>query len=107
MAFTCEREASHLPKLDPDADKLFLYARYLQKHEGAKDYDDIMRYYRIAAAYGHYKANHNAQLLIVQELVFAPAGRKEAVDLAMQLVHDGIPGGYFDVGHYLEIGYGL
>ena len=107
LAFTCVHEASNLPKLDPDADKLFLYARYLQKREGQKDFDDIMRYYRIAATYKHYKANHNAQLLITQGLVLAPEGRKEAVDLAMQLVHDNIPGGYFDLGHYLEIGYGV
>ena len=106
MAFTCVHEDARVPKLDPDADKLFLYARYLQKREGQKDFDDIMRYYRIAAAYGHYKANHNAQLLITQGLVLAPEGRKEVVDLAMQLVHDDIPGGYFDLGHYLEIGYG-
>ena len=107
LTFTCVHEASNLPKLDPDADKLFLYARYLQKREGQKDLDDIMRYYRIAAAYGHYKANHNAQLLIAQGLVLSPEGRKEAVDLAMQLVHNDIPGGYYDIGHYLETGYGV
>ncbi len=107
LAFTCVHEAAHAPKLDPNADKLFLYARYLQKRDGQKDFDDIMRYYRIAATYGHYKANHNAQLLITQGLVLAPDGRKEAVDLAMRLVHDNIPGGYFDLGHYLEIGYGV
>jgi uncharacterized protein len=107
LAFTCVHETSHLPKLDPDADKLFLYARYLQKQEDAQDFNDIMRYYRIAAAHGHYKANHNAQLLIVQGLVHSPEGENEAVDLAMQLMHDGIPGGYYDVGHYLEIGYGV
>lgn len=107
LAFTCTHEAAHLPSLNPEADKLFVYARYLQKQQGPKDFDDIMRYYRIAAAYGHYKANHNAQLLITQGLVLAPEGRKEVVDLAMQLVHDDIPGGYFDLGHYLEIGYGV
>ena len=107
LAFTCVHEASHLPTLDPNADKLFLYARYLQRKEGPKDFDDIMRYYRIAAAYDHYKANHNAQLFVTQGLVLAPTGRKEAVDLAMQLVQQGIPGGYYDLGHYIEIGYGV
>lgn len=107
LAFTCVHEASHLPKLDADADKLFLYARYLQKQEGQKDFDDIMRYYRIAAAYGHYKANHNAQLLITQGLAFSPTGPREAVDLAMQLVHQEVPGGYYDLGHYVEVGYGV
>ncbi|HVW53317.1 MAG TPA: sel1 repeat family protein [Trinickia sp.] len=107
LAFSCVHETSHLPQLDPDADKLFLYARYLQKQAGQKNFDDILRYYRIAAAYGHYKANHNAQLLITQGLALSPTGRKEAVDLAMQLVQQGIPGGYYDLGHYLEIGYGV
>ena len=31
LAFTCSREADHLPSLDPQADQLFQYARYLQK----------------------------------------------------------------------------
>ena len=107
LAFTCVHEDARVAKLDPDADKLFLYARYLQKREGQKDFDDIMRYYRIAAAHGHYKANRNAQLLIVHGLTLAPEGRKEAVDLAMRSVAEGNPGGYYDIGHYLEIGYGL
>ena len=66
LAFTCVHEADHLPPLDPQADSLFLYARYLQKKDGPKDFNDITRYYRIAAAHGHYKANQNAQLLISQ-----------------------------------------
>lgn len=96
-----------MPTLNADADKLFVYARYLQKQSGEKNFDDIMRYYRIAAAHGHYKANHNAQLLISQGLVSSPPGPKEAVDLAMQLVKEGIAGGYYDIGHYLEVGYGV
>ena len=107
LAFSCTHEASRLPPLESEADKLFVYARYLQKQPGPKDFADIMRYYRIAAAYGHYNANHNAQLLITHGLVVVPAGPKEAVDLAMQLVHDGIPGGYYDLAHYLETGYGV
>jgi uncharacterized protein len=107
LAFTCTHEASHLPPLNPDADRLFAYARYLQKQPSPKDFSDIMRYYRIAAAYGHYKANHNAQLFIKNGLVVSPTGGKEAVDLAMQLVHDGIPGGYYDLAQYLETGYGV
>ena len=107
LAFTCTHEASHLPPLNPGADRLFAYARYLQKQPGPKDFADIMRYYRIAAAYGHYKANHNAQLFIKNGLVVSPTGSKEAVDLAMQLVHEGIPGGYYDLAQYLETGYGV
>jgi len=107
LAFTCTHEADHLPPLDANADALFQYARYIQKADGPKNFDAIARYYRIAAAYGHYKANHNAQLLISQGLTDSPDAPKESIDLAKQLVEQGIPGGYFDIGHYLEAGYGL
>jgi hypothetical protein len=107
LAFTCVHEADHLPALNPQADLLFQYARFLQNADGPKDLNDIVRYYRIAAAHGHYKANHNAQLLISQGLADSPDAPNETISLAMQLVEQGIPGGYYDIGHYLEIGYGL
>ncbi|PFH19414.1 SEL1-like repeat protein [Burkholderia sp. JKS000303] len=107
LAFTCTHEAEHLPPLDPEADKLFLYGRYLRNNEGKKDFSDIARYYRIAAAYDHYKANQSLQSLISQGLANSPDGPTEAVDLAIQLIKQGVPGGYYDIGHYLETGYGL
>ncbi|WP_423369701.1 SEL1-like repeat protein [Burkholderia sp. LMG 32019] len=107
LAFTCVHEADHLPSLDAEADKLFRYGRYLQKLKGEKDFDDIARYYRIAAAYDHYKANGNVQLLISQGLVSSPDAEKESVDLAARLVDQQILSGYYDIGHYLEGGYGL
>ncbi|ASL48839.1 hypothetical protein bAD24_p00690 (plasmid) [Burkholderia sp. AD24] len=107
LAFTCTHESDHLPPLDPKADALFQYGRYLQKKDGPKDFNDVARYYRIASAYGHYKANHNVQLLISQGLADSPDGPKETIALAAQLVKAEIPGGYYDVGHYLEAGYGL
>lgn len=36
LAFTCVHQADHLPPLDPKADGLFRYARYLEKNEGSK-----------------------------------------------------------------------
>ena len=107
LAFTCVHEADHLPPLDPDADRLFQYGRYLQKQDGEKSFNEVARYYRIAAAYGHYKANHNLQLLVSQGLADSPDAPKETVDLAVQLVNQDIPGGYYDIAHYLELGYGL
>jgi TPR repeat protein len=107
LAFTCTHQADHLPPLDPQADKLFRYARYLEKKEGAKDFNDVARYYRIAAAYDHYKANQNLQSLLSQGLADSPNAPTETVDLAMQLIKQGIPSGYYDIGHYLETGYGL
>jgi uncharacterized protein len=107
LAFTCMHEADHLPPLDADADRLFEYGRYLQKLDGEKSFNEVARYYRIAAAYGHYKANHNLQLLVSQGLADSPDAPKETVDLAVQLVNQGVPGGYYDIAHYLELGYGL
>ncbi|WP_244147148.1 sel1 repeat family protein [Paraburkholderia bryophila] len=107
LAFTCMHQADHFPPLDPQADSLFRYARYLEKKEGAKDFNDVARYYRIAAAHDHYKANQNLQSLLSQGLADSPDAPTEAVDLAMQLIKQDIPSGYYDIGHYLETGYGL
>ncbi|WP_247709223.1 sel1 repeat family protein [Ralstonia solanacearum] len=107
LAFTCVHEADHLSQLDPEAEQLFQYGRYLQKKEGPKNFNEVARYYRIAAAHGHYKANSNLQELVSQGIAESPDAPKETIDLAAQLVNQGIPGGYYDIGHYLELGYGL
>jgi TPR repeat protein len=107
LAFTCVHEADHLPPLDPDADQLFQYGRYLQKQNGPKDFSEIARYYWTAAAHDHYKANTNLQQLVSTGLADSPDSRKETIDLAVQLVKQGVPGGYYDIAHYLELGYGL
>ncbi|MDE1004902.1 MAG: sel1 repeat family protein [Paraburkholderia fungorum] len=107
LAFTCTHEADHLPPLDPESEELFQYGRYLEKKEGPKDFNDIARYYRIAAAYGHYKANHNLQILISSGSASSPDPEKESVDLAEQLIKAGVPSGYYDIGHYLLNGYGV
>jgi TPR repeat protein len=107
LAFTCVHEADHLPPLDPQADTLFKYALFLEKKPGPKDFDAAARYYRIAAAYGHYKANHNLQLLVSTGQASSPHAATETVDLAEQLIAAGIPGGYYDMGHYLALGYGV
>ncbi|CAE6823867.1 sel1 repeat family protein [Paraburkholderia domus] len=107
LAFTCTHEADHLPSLDPVADQIFKYGRHLEKKSGPKDFNNIARYYRIAAAYGHYKANNNLQGLLTDGSASSPDTPGEAVDLAGQLIKAGVPGGYYDMGHYLEDGYGV
>ncbi|MFL9931224.1 sel1 repeat family protein [Paraburkholderia sp. RL18-103-BIB-C] len=107
LAFTCTREADHLPPLDPTSDQLFKYGRYMEKNDGQKNFDEIARYYRIATAYGHYTANNNLQGLLTSGLASSPDAASEAVDLAIQLIKAGVPGGYYDMGHYLERGYGI
>ncbi|WP_309486114.1 SEL1-like repeat protein [Burkholderia sp. MBR-1] len=107
LAFSCTHQADHLPPLDPQAEGLFLYARFLEKQDGTKDFNEVARYYRIAAAHGHYKANQNLQSLISDGLAGSPDAPKETVALAVRLIQQGIPSGYYDIGHYLETGYGL
>lgn len=107
LAFTCSHEVDHLPPLDPVADQIFKYGRHLEKQDGPKNFDEIARYYRIAAAYGHYKANNNLQGILTDGLASSPDAAREAVDLADQLIKAGVPSGYYDMGHYLELGYGV
>ncbi|WP_081067664.1 sel1 repeat family protein [Burkholderia stagnalis] len=107
LAFTCAHEADRLPALNPDAEALFRYGRYLQTRDGPKNFDEVARYYRIAAAHGHYKANHNVQQLVSQGMASSPHAAHEAVEWARQLVDQGVPMGYYDIGYYLNSGYGL
>ena len=107
VAFTCAYEADHLPPIDAGADQLFKYGRYLEKKDGPKDYRAVARYYRIAAAHGHYKANNNLQKLISTGLAPSPDAANETLDLVERLIAAGIPAGYYDMGHYLELGYGV
>jgi len=107
LAFSCVHEADQLPPLNPEADLLFKYARHLQKRQGPKDYDEVARYYRIAAVHGHYKANRNLQLLVSQGQASSPLPQKESIELASQLINAGVPSGYYDIGFYLNLGYGL
>jgi uncharacterized protein len=107
LAFACIREADRLPDIDPGASALFRYGRYLQTRDGPKNFDEIARYFRIAAAHGHYKANHNVQQLVSRGMASSPNAAQEAVEWASQLVKQGIPTGYYDIGYYLNSGYGL
>lgn len=104
--FQCVHQAAVLPPLNPDADKLFRYARRLERMRDPADYDEMVRYYRIAAAHDHYKAN-----IRLQEQLWRYAARrdvsKESVGLAKRLVELGIPRGYFDIGFYMQQGYGM
>lgn len=107
LTFACVHESDRLPPLDSQADELFRYGLYLEMRTGPKDFNAAARYYRIAAAHGHYKANHNLQLLVSQGRADSPQPDKETIDLVEQLITAGVPGGYYDMGHYLELGYGV
>lgn len=107
LAFKCNREADALAPVAPEADALYKYGLYLQLKEGPKDFNAAARYYRIAAANGHYKAATNLQTLISQGLATSQNPQKETIDLVEQFIALKVPGAYYDMGHYLEAGYGV
>ncbi|PNB70492.1 hypothetical protein C1X64_29490, partial [Pseudomonas sp. GW456-E7] len=105
--FKCVYERDSLPVLSPDADILYRYGLYLEKRKGQKDYNEIAGYYRVAAAHDHYKAATNLQFLLSTGQALSPDASKEVIDLAEYYVAQGIPGAYYDMAHYLELGYGV
>ncbi|BBF87224.1 Sel4-like repeat protein [Aquitalea magnusonii] len=111
LAFTCVHEQDHLPKLDAEADQLYRYARYIQKNnqlqEDVSVYPELERYYRIATAHGHYKANLELRQMIGKGQAWTADPVKETLDLTQELIDRGIPGGYYDMARYLEAGYGV
>ncbi|EGI00074.1 Sel1 repeat-containing protein, partial [Pseudomonas amygdali pv. lachrymans str. M302278] len=55
-----------------------------------------------AYAGGNYKAATNLHDLIAQGLVESNSRSKEVVDIVKHLIAQGVPGGSYDMGHYLE-----
>ncbi|SCK25669.1 DUF6396 domain-containing protein, partial [Vogesella sp. LIG4] len=110
-AFTCSHEQARIPKPNPEAEQLFKHARWLQKRNLLKDdpakYPAFERLYRIAAAWGHDKANHNLALLLIRGHSDADDVISLPVTLAQDLIQRGIPQGYYDMGALLTKGYGV
>ena len=107
LEFSCTHEADRLPRLSADADLLYRYGLFVERKTGSKDFNLAARYYRIAAAHGHYKANGRLQDMVSQGMADSPDAPSETVALAKQLIDQGVPGGYYDMGHYLSQGYGV
>jgi TPR repeat protein len=108
IAFTCAKESDSIPARDPEADQLYKYARWLHKNNRLKEdpvqYPKIERLIRIATAYGHDKANLELRDMIAAKKAASDDPVKEMRDLVNELIERGIPGGYYDMGHYIESG---
>jgi TPR repeat protein len=110
LAFTCVNQVDRLPPLDPLANSWFKQARDLQNASGEKDYNIIANFYRQAAEKNHYKAMINLQNLLYQGLAEPVSGKaapEEVIALAEKMMKLNIPAGYYAMGHYLEVGYGV
>ena len=111
LAFTCAKEADVIPPRNSEADQLYRHARWIQKNNLLKPdpsvYPKVERLMRIATAYGHDKANLELRNMIGRGQAHSDDAVKETLDLTEELIQRGIPGGYYDMGRYLEQGYGV
>jgi len=107
LQFVCSKESDRLPMVSEHAQLLYEYALFLNAGFRDKDYQQIGRFYRLAHAAGNYRAATNLHTLISQGLIKSASPSKEVIDIVEGLITAGIPGGYYDMGHYLELGYGV
>ena len=111
LAFTCTQEKDRIPPRDPEADQLYKHARWLVKGNILKQepaaYAPIERLLRIATAYGHDKANIELRDMLEKSQAVSEDPVNEIIDLVQALIKRGIPAGYYDMGWYLEHGYGV
>jgi len=111
LAFTCTQEKDSIPPRDPEADQLYKHARWLVKGNILKQdpaaYPPIERLLRIATAYGHDKANIELRDMLEKSQAVSEDPVNEIIDLVLDLIKRGIPAGYYDMGWYLEHGYGV
>ena len=111
LSFSCVHEQAHIPPRDPEADQLYSHARWLGKNNLLKEdplvYRQMERLLRIATAYGHDQANLELRQMLGLGKAISEDIVKETLDLTQSLIDRGIPGGYYDMGRYLEHGYGV
>ena len=108
LAFTCAYEKERIPPRDPEAEQLYQYAKWLKKNNLLKPdplvFPQIERLVRIATAYGHDKANLELRDMLGEGTAHSQDIVKKTLDLTDELIQRGIPGGYYDMGFYLERG---
>ena len=111
FAFTCVHEKDKIPPRDPEADQLYQHAKWLKKGNLLKEdplvYPRIERLIRISTAYGHDLANLELRQMIGKGTAGSDDIVNETLDLTQELIDRGIPGGFYDMGRYLEQGYGV
>ncbi|MDR2243268.1 MAG: sel1 repeat family protein [Providencia alcalifaciens] len=111
LAFTCVYEKDTLPPVDPEADIWFKQARELEKvNKSQRDYAQIGVLYRKAAERNHPKAMLNLSNLISYGKVSPIEGKgpaQEVWDIIQKMAKLNISYGYYQMGHYLDTGYGV
>ncbi|MGF6691204.1 TPR repeat protein [Metapseudomonas resinovorans] len=104
LAFTCRHE--RIPEASADSDRLFKYARWLQKNNQLKQDPavdaEVERLYRIAAEHQHYKASIN--LINGAFRGHFKVRGAERLRLSQELMDAGVASGYYFVGLFLQRG---
>ena len=104
LAFSCVHE--QIPMPSADVDKLFQYARWLQKNNLLKQDkavdQEIEKLYRIATENGHHKANINLQNGAMRGQ-FKLRG-DDHLRLSQNLIDSGVASGYYFIGIFLKNG---
>ena len=111
LTFICVYEKDTLPPVDPEADIWFKQARGLEKvNKYQRDYAKIGELYRKAAERNHPKAMLNLSNLISYGKI-PPIGGKgpaqEVWNIIRKMAKLNISYGYYQMGHYLDTGYGV
>lgn len=111
LTFICVYEKDTLPPADPEADVWFKQARELEKvNKYQRDYKQIGVLYRKAAERNHPKAMLNLSNLISYGKVPPIEGKgpaQEVWDILQKMAKLNISYGYYQMGHYLDTGYGV
>ncbi|HHR6043916.1 TPA: DUF6396 domain-containing protein [Providencia alcalifaciens] len=111
LTFTCVYEKDTLPPADPEAEVWFKQARELEKvNKYQRDYKQIGVLYRKAAERNHPKAMLNLSNLISYGKVPPIEGKgpaQEVWDILQKMAKLNISYGYYQMGHYLDTGYGV
>ncbi|MEI9748927.1 DUF6396 domain-containing protein [Moellerella wisconsensis] len=111
LTFSCVYEKDTLPAVDPEADVWFKQARELEKvKKYQRDYTKIGELYRQAAERNHPKAMLNLSNLISYGKVSPIEGKgpaQEVWDILQKMAKLNISYGYYQMGHYLDTGYGV
>jgi hypothetical protein len=111
LAFTCAHEKDRIPSRDAEADQLYKHARWLAKGNILKrdpaTHPIVERLLRIATAHSHDKANIELRRMIEKGQAHSTDPMNEVIDLVQELIKRGIPSGYYDMGWYLEHGFGV
>ncbi|HEX8586349.1 SEL1-like repeat protein [Pseudomonas sp.] len=105
--FKCVYESANLPASNSEVELLYQYGMHLAAAIEPEDLDKIARYFRIAAAHGHYPAATGLEDLLLQQKISTAKRVDEIINLMKHLTTEDIPWAHLYMSAYLGLGYGV